>query len=362
MAAFSTKQKQLSNIELSHFSGQMAMLLRSGMPAQESLYILKDDDETDGGQMKNIARASASVSVPDVLLSIMQDGTDFPQALMNSGLFPPYYCAAARVGFESGNLDMIMKNLEAYYIKEENTKKYLRSFLFYPFLLSSLVFFVIVIFLMQGMPIYKSIYEDLGAALTGFPLFLFHLSEGLQKYFLVFSLIFMALLFFFIFVNFTDRGARLFYPVGNHFRFIREQREIQSVSRFSSAMSTLLKSGMYPERAVALCTELNTEPLLHEKLTLLDERLAAGENFAVLLKELGIFKGPYAKLADIGIKSGDMDSTFSKISDYYEEEMERRREALVSVMEPVMVVILAVLTGGVLLSVMLPLLSIVSSL
>lgn len=57
-----------------------------------------------------------------------------------------------------------------------------------------------------------------------------------------------------------------------------------------------------------------------------------------------------------------MDSTFSKISDYYEEEMERRREALVSVMEPVMVVILAVLTGGVLLSVMLPLLSIVSSL
>ena len=131
--------------------------------------------------------------------------------------------------------------------------------------------------------------------------------------------------------------------------------------RFASGMALTLKSGMAPEECLSLVRELNDDEAFQKELTKCEQLLENGTDFTAALHQTGIFTGVYARMASIGFKTGSLDQVMSDIAELYQEDLDNRMSNTLSILEPTLVIALSLVVGFILLSVMLPLVGIMSS-
>ena len=131
--------------------------------------------------------------------------------------------------------------------------------------------------------------------------------------------------------------------------------------RFSYNMAMMLESGYPLEQALPLIADVMDDPKGREKITRCEELMAQGKSFAEAITSVGMFDPLHNKMIQIGFLTGQTDSVMSKLAEIYQEQMDTDISRLVSMIEPSMVVILSVIIGAILLAVMLPMVSIMSS-
>ena len=328
-----TEKKLLSNEEIASFCSQTAMLFQAGIPPMEGMAILQSDAGSPEGK-----------AIFDEILTVCRQGESFHKALE-----------------ESGNLDVCMLSLADYYEKEDAISHSIRDAVTYPFIMIAMMAAVIVVLVSRVMPIFEQVYVELGSEMTGFAASLLRVGNHLNRYSFVFVSILCILLLLYLFATRTQTGKRVTTRFLNWFPLTRNFYESVACERFASGMALTLGSGMDTYSSLDMVASLVSNEKMKQKILSCKESIHAGANFAEALTSAGIFNHLYSQMVSVGFRSGNVDVVLKKIADRYEENTNRKLQSIIAVLEPTLVIILSVIVGLILLSVILPLMGIMTS-
>lgn len=345
------QQKPLSNPEVSAFCGQMAMILKSGISVLEGIDILLEDAQT----------SEEKALLSGIYESMMETGSLY-SSLENTKVFPDYLLQMIKLGEETGTLDEVMDALNRHYSREEAISQSIKNALTYPLVMIGMMLLVVIILMTKVMPVFNQVFRQLGREMDGLSRGVLVLGNTLSKYASVFIGIGIVLILLLVYLTRTKNGRKMLVNLGQRFRFSREIYDKMSACRFAGGMSLSLRSGMDPERSLEFSENLIYREFFLNKIVSCKQMLAEGTDLAEAFKKTEIFTGVYAKMVSVAGKAGLIDEVMGQIADRYEEEVDEKITAFISVLEPTLVILLSVIVGIILLSVMLPLLGIMAGL
>lgn len=349
MSNKSISAKPLSDMELSSFCGQISLVLKSGISAMEGLNIMLED--SDSQEERDILRA---------LLDGMEETGSLYEAMQKTELFPSYMVNMIHIGEETGTLDDVTDALRVHYEREASISRSIRNAVTYPMIMTGMMIIVVVVLLVKVMPVFNQVFMQLGTEMTGFSRMLMNMGTVIGRYSVVFIIILAAIALFGLYGVKTASGRKLLKTIGYKIPGTRRIMEQIAACRFAGGMALTLSSGLNPERCMELVGSLNDDEFFGARLDECRRQLDDGEDLSRALYTSGIFTGMYARMASIGGKTGSMDQVMDQIASLYQDDIDSRMSNTIAVLEPTLVIILSVIVGIILMSVMLPLLGIMS--
>ena len=340
---------KLNNRELFQFCEQFSIILRSGMSAIEGLAILNDDSQTERGK-----------EILTFLYKDMEESGSLAHAMEQSGAFPASAAAYVRTGEETGCLDEVMKGLSAFYAKEIQITDQIQSAVAYPLVMLGMMTAVIVILLVKVLPVFRQVFRQLGLEMSGISGVLLGIGETLSRYSTAFLVLLAAMIGFILFLVLHPKGQELIRKIVCRFPGMKEIPVNLDYSRLCQCISLGIRSGLSPELCVELAGAVVSQTETREKLASIQKQLAEGYGFTEAITESGLFKAMELRLISLGFQAGASDEVMEKLAEQYEEKSTDSVSHIVSILEPTIVIVLSILVGLVLLSVMMPLLGLLS--
>lgn len=339
----------LTNTEVQAFCSQMSMILKSGISSIEGITIMLDDSQNKDEQ-----------DFLKITLDTLNMTGSLYEALKDTGACPDYFLHMIQIGEQTGTLDDVMVSLSDYYEKEASLSQTIRTAVSYPLMMIIMMIAVILILITKVMPVFNQVFHQLGSDMTGISKGFLNMGVFLNSHAVIFTalLIVLVVLFFYLFKT-TDGQKKLRTFAGN-FGAMRRLSEKISARRFADGMSLTLGSGLTPQDSLHLSLQLVEKSDFLTRLKKCEDDVSAGNDLCDTLLKHHIFPGLYARMASIGSRTGAMDDVMKKIAVCYEEEIDEQIDGLIAAIEPTLVIILSVIVGIILLSVMLPLVSIMA--
>lgn len=342
------RTKDLLPRELAAFFGQLSFIVHAGISLEEGLSMMAEEAD-------DALRARVYKSVYDSVYI----GDALSLALEKSGFFPEYAIQMIRIGEESGRMDNVLGALSDYYEGRAALNDSIKTAVTYPSIIIGMMTIVILILVIKVLPIFNNIFQQLGGEMSGIAVQIMNFGAAVGNsslYILIALLVICAAV---LIMRTTKKGSELlrnFYQ-----RLFRKTFRYISAGRFASAMAMMLSSGLDIDRAVEMSYELVDDAYMKKKIRQLQVLIESGLPFAEAIIKADIFTGLQAHMISIGFKSGAIDTVMHTIAEQYEVEVENRINSLVSIIEPTLVAILSIIIGLILLSVMLPLMGIMST-
>ncbi|MEF9983417.1 MAG: type II secretion system F family protein [Oscillospiraceae bacterium] len=343
-------QKQLTYRELATFCDQTAMILKSGISISEGLDIMACDAQTDDGKQILLLASSC-----------MNKGDRLSEALKNCIVFPQYMIDMTFIGETTGHLDDVMDSLSKFYAKEDSTNNNIRSAIRYPLIMITMMVIVILVLMIKVLPVFNQVFMQLGSEITGITKGIMNTGAMISRYSLIFVGIIAVVAIFSVYCLKTQHGKKLAKKICNNFFVTKNLFKQIAASRFADGMSMTLSSGLDTEKSLEMVERLVDHPEYIKKIQHCKELVADGENLGDALVHSQIFSGMYGRMVSMGFKTGNADEIMNKISIEYAEEIEDSINEKVSLIEPTLVSVFSIIVGFILLSVMLPLMGIMSS-
>ena len=163
--------KPFSNMEISAFCGQIALVLKSGISSIEGITIMVED-----------APEGEERQILEQILKRMQETGSLYDSLSDTGLFPSYMLHMVEIGEETGTLDDVMEALSSHYDREDAIGKSIKSAVTYPLIMAGMMIAVIIVLLVKVMPIFNQVFVQLGTEMTGFSRMLMDLGNAINRY------------------------------------------------------------------------------------------------------------------------------------------------------------------------------------
>ena len=317
--------------ELSVFSGQLAMILHSGISTLEGIEILKED--------------AVSKEAGEILGSIneaLEQTGDLAEAFRTSGVFPEYFIKMTEIGERSGTLEDVMDGLSSYYSRQDSLARSIRDALTYPLILLAMLFGVLLVLMTQVMPVFREVFDQLGIELTGVSGTVFTVSSFLQHGSAVLLVLVIGLAAVCFFALRTDRGRAFIQKLAAH-------------------IPLALHSGLDMGESFELAAGLADQPEFTDRLTQAKAQMDEGIDMAQALRDCGIFTGMNARMVSIGFRTGSAEDALKKIAVDSQTMADDRIQSAIGALEPTLTAILSILTGLILISVMLPLLGVMAN-
>ncbi len=342
--------KKLSNYEISSFCRQMALLIKAGISPAEGIDILIQDTHD-----KSATKLLGQIS--QVLLS----GEKFHIALEMSSVFPDYMIHMVTIGEESGTLDTVMESLAEYYEREEAISSSIKSAISYPLIMVFMMLVVVLVLIIKVLPIFEQVFAQLGTNMSGFSQSLLNVGNLLNRYSFVMIIILVIVAGLFFFFSATTTGKDLFKKLLAKFRVTKKLIQELESARFASGMVLTLSSGMDTYEGLSLVNKLVESDEMKKKIEECRNLLIDGDSFPEALEKANIFSSFYSQMVSVGFKTGSMDEAMKQIAKRFEKETEQKIYSLISVLEPTLVIVLSIIVGMILLSVILPLMGIMTT-
>lgn len=345
-------KRKLSDRELMAFCEQMGLILKAGLQASEGIMMMKEDakEETE------IRTLYAE------MYEMLEETGSLYLTLEEMSVFPDYMMQMVKIGEQTGNLDEVMTSLSVNYEREEQLMQDMKSAVTYPVIMLGMMLVILFVMLVKVLPVFNQVYEQLGSTMTGFASLLLKIGVGMQEHseVLLVLLLLAALVLAWVFC--TKKGQQLFHKISRRILGGGKIASLIGIGRFSSGMSMALRSGLDYEEAFSLVSDLMVEDeKMKDKIMTCQTRVAEGESLAKAAVQLHILNRMNGRLLQIAERTGDTAETLEKIARQTDEEITAWIQDLVAVLEPTLVAILSVLVGGILLSVLIPLMGILSS-
>lgn len=334
--------KQLSQLEIAAFCQQIAMVVNAGLPTYYGISILCDD-----------AADEPTKALLTQIYTPMENGAPLYEALRATGQFPEYMVHMIELGETTGRLEEVLLSLSNYYEREAQIRDGVKKAATYPLIMTLMMIAVIMVLIAKVLPVFSQIYQELGSELTGIARTLMHISNLVNRYMIVFVILFVILLIVGLILYHTDLGRVLFL----HGKLAMTI----AASRFANCMYLALASGLDTDRGLSLARDLVNNPHMQERIDACANEIRLGASFDRALLTSNIFSQLYASWISIGYKTGAMDDVMKRISESYEEDTDEQLAHMISVLEPTLVIILCIFIGLILISLLLPLLGIMSS-
>ena len=344
------KRDMLSADEISSFCGQIALILQAGIPLYDGMETLVDSCED----------KKAKEAFKQLADKVIETGMLY-EAVRDAGFFPQYMVNMIHIGEEAGKLDEVLRSLSIYYEREARIRKSIKSAISYPILLILMMAAVVTLLVTNVMPVFEKVFKNMGTDIsqTGKSIMNVGLAIG-NVAFVIIAIVLVVIIAVCIAVKLGagESLKRLSFKLP----LLRGLSKRMSAGRFASVLSMMISSGYSLEKALEMAPGIVTDTTAREKIKKCDELLKEGKSFPEALESIEMFDGIHNRMISVGFKAGQLDAVMDKMTKVYEEEVDDSIERLLSFIEPTLVAILSIIIGGILVSVMLPLTSIMSSL
>jgi type IV pilus assembly protein PilC len=339
--------------ELAVFTRQFSVMIDAGLPLVQCLEILAGQQENKTFQ-KVLTGVRASVEGGSSLATSMKQ---------YEKVFDPLYYNMVDAGETGGILDTILQRLSAYIEKNVKLKRAVKSAMIYPIAVLGIAAGVIVLLLWKVVPIFTQLFNGLGVELPLPTRIVIGLSNFVGS---IYGLMIAVCIVGAGFALKTWYGT----PQGRYAldAFILKvpmvgplMRKI-AVARFTRTLGTLISSGVPILEGLDITARTSGNAVIEKAIVETRKAVEAGRSLVDPLKETEVFPGMVTQMIGVGEQTGAMDAMLQKIADFYEDEVDAAVKDLLTAMEPLMIVVLGVVVGGIVISMYLPLFSLIGKL
>lgn len=332
------------------FCNQMAMILSSGFQIQDGIEMITDETENQN-----------MYAVLEKILEILKIDSRLSYAIEQTDAFDHYMVHLIRVGEVSGNLDDVFHSLSDYYLRMQDMLHKFQQALTYPIILLMMMFVVVGVIVFEVLPIFQNVLQGLGSDLTSYAYMFMKCGQILS----MIGFIVLAMITFFIigvYIYSRVRHISLMNQFVQKSIFTKSLARSMSQAQLTYALSMFIESGYDFHDAIEYTMDLVDDQSLKIKLKNCCGELQKGTTFINAIKEYRIYQGMALNMIQVGLKTGQVDQTMKTLSLHYQDEVDQSIDHFLNIIEPTIVTFLSVIVGIVLLSVMLPLMSIMASL
>jgi type IV pilus assembly protein PilC len=344
-------KKKVNRRAIAIFTRQLSTMIDAGLPLVQSLEILAS--QQDSPVFKKIIRE---------IREDVEGGSTFAGALKKHPLtFDELYTNLVVAGEEGGILDTILTRLANYIEKAEALKKKVKSALVYPSAIVGVAIVVVGILMIFVIPVFETMFKSAGQTLPLPTLIVMTISKLIKKYVIIF--IPGLILFFFLFRKYhkTESGKTLIDRLLLKLPVFGPLFQKVSVARFSRTLGTLVSSGVPILDGLNIVSRTAGNRTVETAILNARSSIREGETIAEPLGRSGIFPPMVIQMIAVGEATGALDAMLNKIADFYDEEVDVAVGNLTSLLEPLLMIFLGVVIGGVVIAMYLPIFNMASA-
>lgn len=343
--------RKVSTKDLAVFGRQFATMLNAGVPLVNCLNILEQQSEN-----KSLQKVIAEVS-----REIEGGSTLFKAFNQYPNVFPNLFTSLIQVGETTGTIDSILERLAVYYEKDYELKEKIKSAMAYPILVMIMAGLVTTFLVTFILPIFEGIFADMNIELPMMTKILLAISHFTKNYWYIPLAGLGAILYAFKIYTSTDIGkenldrVKMILPV---FGLLGQKL---SLARFNMSMAIMIGSGVPMLQALDVAKETLDNRILGREIDSMQESIQGGSSISSFLEKNKKFPVMMSKMIAVGETTGALDSMLDKVAGFYEKEVNFMVDRLASLLEPLLIAFLGVVVGGIVISIMMPMLSLIGN-
>ena len=348
------QRKKIKPKILMIFTRQLATLIDSGLPLLRSLNVLAKQ-ERDKVLKNTINKIADGV----------QGGNTFSDALaLHPRIFNDLYVNMVKAGEVGGVLELVLTRLAEFQEKAAKIKNKVVAAMVYPAIVITMAVAIMGFLLVFIVPKFEAIFHDMlgNKPLPVITTFVINASKLVQNHWLVIIGLVVAMVAGYKFVNRTTPGRYLVDRVKMHLPLFGDLNRKTAISRFSRTLGTLVTSGVPILQALNITRETAGNMVIARAISQVHDSVKEGESIVQPLEASRAFPPMVISMIDVGEETGKLPDMLLKIADVYDDEVDNAVAALTSMLEPIMIVFLAVIVGTIVLALFTPLISIISGL
>ncbi|MBU5677592.1 type II secretion system F family protein [Alkaliphilus sp. MSJ-5] len=335
--------------DLAIFCRQFYTMLNAGIPIINCLEVLKV--QTENKKLKN--------TLDDVYDDI-QKGAAFSTSLKNhKKVFPDLLVNMIEAGELSGNLDSILERMSFHYEKENKIANKIKAAMVYPLMLSTVSILVVIFLLVFVMPTFLSMFEK-----TTLPVptrALLFVSYSLTSYWYVYTIGLILFILGFSQLYESERGKLFFDRLKFKIPVVKGATQKVVTSRFTRTLSTLLASGIPLIQALESTAKVSGNRVVELGMREVIDEISMGVTLTNSIKKIGVFPPMVISMIQIGEDSGQLDDILDKTANFYDEETESALQKMTTMIEPLMIIIMAIIIGLIVIAMILPMFDMINT-
>lgn len=330
--------------DLAIFSRQLSVLIDAELPLIQSLNILAE--QTKNKYFKRVIKdVRGDVEAGSTLNQAMKK---FPK------VFDNLFCNLVASGEQSGSLDIMLKRLAEYLEKIVKLRSQVRQAMIYPSTVLGFSVLVVIFMMWKVIPVFASIFIDLGAALPTLTLIVLGISSFVQKYILFIFLGCIGLFFLLRYLRKTDTGRKVFDRFLLSMPLFGKLLQKVALSRVTRTLSTLLSGGVPMLECLVITSATSGNVIIENNIMKSRALVAEGKSLTDAFKEVGQLPFMLIQMVGVGEATGTLDEMLAKLATFYDEEVETSVGALLSILEPILLIFVGLMVGTIVVSMYLP--------
>lgn len=337
---------------LTEFTRQLATVVDSGIPLVRGLRLLEEQEEN-----RNLRRIIGE------LTAAIESGNTFSEALaQHPRVFNRLYENMVRAGELGGVLEIVLNRLAEFMEKAQKIKGKVIAAMFYPTAVLLVAVAILVVLMLYVVPQFKAVFGDLlpGGKMPPFTLMVLNISQAIKSHIIMVAGSVVTAGFLFHALGQTRGGRKLFDRFKLRMPVLGPVIRKASISRFTRTFGTLISSGVPILQALAIVKETAGNAVIEEAIASVHTSVKEGETITAPLKASRIFPAVVVGMVDVGEQTGALPEMLMKIADNYDNEVDNAVSAMTSLLEPIMIVLLAVIVGSIVIAMYLPILQIIN--
>ena len=349
--------------EVTTMARQLATLLMAGLPLLRALELIHKQE-----------RNPAFKDVLGQISDSVSQGNNFSEALAaHPKIFDRLFVNMIRAGEAGGVLDKVLERLAGFREKAQRIQKKVKSAMVYPAVVVTVAVVIVIVLLVKVVPAFQNLLAAQKTAMPPLTAFVIGISQFLQNWMLPSELSLAGLLrpviaYGVIFGTYTaakvwlasKAGKQVFDRVIFKLPKIGGFVQIVTVSRFARTFGTLMASGVPILQSINITRDTLSNVVIAESLERVHDRVRDGEPLSVPLEQSGVFPQMVTSMIQVGEETGQLPEMLNRVADIYDEEVDNAVGALTSIIEPVLIVFLAVVVGTIVLAMFLPLITLIT--
>jgi type IV pilus assembly protein PilC len=336
------------------FTRQLATLIDAGLPLLRGLTVLSKQE-----------RDSVLKGTINKLADSVQGGSTFSEGLaQHPRIFNDLYVNMVKAGELGGVLEIVLTRLAEFQEKAQKIKNKVVAAMIYPLIVMVLALGIMTFLLIFIVPRFEAIFHDMlgDKPLPGITLFVIGVSQFMQNHWAILLGAVVAIIFGYKISARTRAGRAVLDRVKLRAPLFGDLIRKTSISRFSRTLGTLVTSGVPILQALTITRETAGNSVIARAISQVHDSVKEGESIVLPLETSGVFPPMVISMIDVGEETGQLPEMLLKIAEVYDDEVDNSVAAITSLLEPIMIVFLAVIVGTIVIALFMPLISIISGL
>jgi type IV pilus assembly protein PilC len=339
-----TKGGKVGLADLVMFTRQLATMVDAGIAIVQSLQALRD--QTTNKVMRDV--------ISDVCTRV-ESGESFSEALQkHPKAFNRLYVAMVSAGEKGGLLAEILARLATYLENAERLRKKVKTALMYPTAVTCVAIGITVFLLIKVIPVFKEVYSGFGAKLPGPTQVLMDLSDALRDYFYLFIIAAAGIIWGWLYFIKTKKGREFWDAKRIKLPIFGQIAHKICLARFTRTLASLVRSGVPILEVLQIVSQTVGNVVMEKAIKVASTDIEHGEGISAALGKNPIFPIMIIRMMSAGEQTGNIDTMLERVADFLDEEIDTTLSGLMSLLEPILIVVLGVVIGGMVICMFLP--------